>query len=115
MFLASKLGLLLTVLINVQRGLCYRKCNIEMKYFTFSRARFDQIRKSSLDTRSIYCTSNYMTSRRGSSALKSSVEDGISRTDYELLDCGDLKRLERFAGITKELFYSTRVHQTSIG
>lgn len=42
---------------------------------------------------------NYkLTSRSMSLASDALVENTPSMTDYEFLDCGDLKRLERFGG-----------------
>lgn len=39
-----------------------------------------------------------LTSRSMSLSSDALVENATSMTDYEFLDCGDLKRLERFGG-----------------
>ena len=104
MFLTSKLGALLTIFINIQHGLCYSGIDSSVMYFASSRMRINQIRRSFSDIPSTYCTSDYLIPKVRSSALKSSIEDETSMTDYEFLDCGDLKRLERFAGKLLTLF-----------
>ena len=113
MFLTSKLGALLTIFLNIERGYCFSSTDSLMKFFASSRMRFHQIRRSSSDIPSTYCTSDYRIPKVILSALKSSIEDDVSLTDYEFLDCGDLKRLERFAGKLHMLLHRSRDSQVS--
>ena len=113
MFLTSKLGALLTIFLNIGRGYCFSSTDSSMKFFASSRMRFHQIRRSSSDIPSTYCTSDYRIPKVRFSALKSSIEDEASLTDYEFLDCGDLKRLERFAGKLHMLLHCSRDSQVS--
>ena len=113
----------MTIFMNIYCGLGHLRTTSCMKKLSPSAVSIRQLKSPSSSSSSVYyatSVSHELVSRRMFFALRSTQIDGItsesnlindipkkkiedidssvSRADYEFLDCGDLKRLERFAG-----------------
>ena len=123
MTITSKLGFLMTIFMNIYCGLGHIRTTSCMKKLSQAAVSIRQLKSPSSSSSSVYdaaSVSHEHISRRMFFALRSTqiddttsennlihdipkkkienTDSSVSRADYEFLDCGDLKRLERFAG-----------------
>ena len=120
----------MTIFMNIYCGLGHIRTTSCTKKLSPSTISIRHLKSSSSSSSSVYdaaSVSHELISRRMFFALRSTqiddttsennlindipkkkieiIDSSVSRADYEFLDCGDLKRLERFAG-TIRVYYS---------